>query len=201
MNKIYLLMLFCVFSVLVKAETGNIILTEPQFKSVSMIQLKSLNIYNRDSLLTLTWKKDTALSKIPLNDFLMMEQILLPVNTSVYKDSITHYELCKKIAKELTEKISADIASENADEKISIVSQLKFEKGTFFSNNLNVFLQNQIFDFFYNNKVMNVLHDTEYVKLLKPKAVYKLLSDTKTENKLTQEILFVAGNSKYKLFK
>ena len=67
-------------------------------------------------------------------------------------------------------------------------------------SNIKTYLQNQIFDFFYNNNLVTYLRNEEYVRLLKPKPVYKLLSDTKTEKLLEHEILFIANNSKTYLF-
>lgn len=196
MNNIYCLFFFIVSFFSVQAEISGVLLSENQYKSIISLN----NLISGDSeQLNLVWKNDTALSKISSSDFFTIIQLIKPVNEKIYKDSLVIYALCKKIAKELTDKILVDISSENADEKVSVSGELKFEKGPFFTNNLNWYFQNQIFDFFYNNKVVNVLYDAEYVKLLKPKAIYKLLKDTKTEVRLSGEILFIAKNSKYKL--
>ena len=125
--------------------------------------------------------------------------MIKPVNFKTYKDSLVQYNICKKLAVGLAEKVINDISSETANQKIPLSRYLNFEKGIYFKNNLTYFFQNQIFDFYFNNKVINYLNNSEYLELLKPLPLYKLLSDTKTEQILLDEILFIANNSKFKL--
>lgn len=199
MRLFYIFFLLCFYFHIAKADVGTVLLTESQIKALHHIKTVLQKSDTSYTNLTLIWKSDTALSKIPLDDVRLIMRLLHPLNEIVYHDSIQHYALCKKIAQELADKILEDIASESADEKFGIIHQLKMEKGQYFKINLCRYFQNQIFDFYYNNKVTTVLGSEEYLKLLKPKAVYKLLKDTKTENLLNSEILFIANNSQYNL--
>lgn len=195
MKKQSILLLILLITLNSKAKLSEVVLSDVQIQSIlkltNTINSKDTNAYR------LSWKNSKILSEIPLNDFIAIVQIKIPSNKSIYNDSLHIYKLCGVIAKELTNKIINDIKSESADEKISIANSLKFEKGEYFQNNLNIYLQNQIFDFYFNNNVISYLKNDEYVKLLKPKAIYKLLSDTKSPENLYNEILFIANNSKY----
>lgn len=195
-NQIILFFLL-ITSFISKAKVDEIILTDAQIQSITI--LNDSNKSNDSLACKLLWKKDKALSEIPFSDFLTILQLIKPININAYKENTQEYKLCYAIAKELSSKIISEIQSESADEKFKVINLLKFDKGQYFERNLNNYLQNQIFDFYYNNKVLNYLSNEDYIKLLKPKAVYKLLSDTKTEDKLENEIIFIAHNSKYKI--
>ena len=144
-------------------------------------------------------ENDPSLKMLTFSDILKVYNLIKPVNFKTYKDSLVQYNICKKLAVGLAEKVINDISSETANQKIPLSRYLNFEKGIYFKNNLTYFFQNQIFDFYFNNKVINYLNNSEYLELLKPLPLYKLLSDTKTEQILLDEILFIANNSKFKL--
>lgn len=70
-------------------------------------------------------------------------------------------------------------------------------KEQFFKQNITEYIQNQFFDFYYNNNAMEGLENPAYVEVLKPKAVYKLLIYAKSEAILQEEIDFIALNSNF----
>lgn len=198
MKKKTILLSLLVINLLSKANVNEIILSDTQLQSFSVVgdSIKS----NDTSMYKILWNNNKILNSIPFFDFISIAQLTKPSNKSTYKDSTIIYKLCGTIAEQLKIKLINDIISESAEEKLSIANLLKFEKGKYFESNIKTYLQNQIFDFFYNNNLVTYLRNEEYVRLLKPKPVYKLLSDTKTEKLLEHEILFIAKNSNTYLF-
>lgn len=198
MKKKTILLSLLVINLLSKANVNEIILSDTQLQSFSVVgdSIKS----NDTSTYKILWNNNKILNSIPFFDFISITQLTKPSNKSTYKDSTIIYKLCGTIAEQLKIKLINDIISESAEEKLSVANLLKFEKGKYFESNIKTYLQNQIFDFFYNNNLVTYLRNEEYVRLLKPKPVYKLLSDTKTEKLLEHEILFIANNSKTYLF-
>ncbi len=183
------------------AEISNLKLSQTQVLKLSSFDYHQIKEDTLGDKKFSYFKQDSVLSKLQYTDLNNVLYIINPKNSKVYKDSSIQYNNCKLIANELCQKIFRDIASEDAEEKIMISQYLHFEKGIYFNQNLTSYLQNLIFDFYFNNNVLNALNDIEYLKILKPKAVYKLLVETYPNDKLKNEILFIANNSKYKLFK
>lgn len=185
MNKLFTTLLLFVFLNL-EAQISKIKLTENQFKKIQTLQVSS----NADSInqVYLDFKKtDTSFSAISDSDFLKITAILKPKNTNAYMIHKDSYDISHKIA--------SDLVNDVSDDQNLVRVAVYFNKEPFFKQNLTNYFQNQFFDFYYNNNVMAVLENPEYVEVLKPKAVYKLLVYAKTESTLKEEIDFIALNS------
>jgi hypothetical protein len=182
-----------------QANIRDLLLSDKQYDSVIFLVNNAKLNESVEVELRKNQENDPSLKMLIFSDILKVYNLIKPVNFKTYKDSLVQYNICKKLAVGLAEKVINDISSETANQKIPLSRYLNFEKGTYFKNNLTYFFQNQIFDFYFNNKVINYLNNSEYLELLKPLPLYKLLSDTKTEQILLDEILFIANNSKFKL--
>ena len=182
-----------------QANIRDLLLSDKQYDSVIFLVNNAKLNESVEVELRKNQENDPSLKMLTFSDILKVYNLIKPVNFKTYKDSLVQYNICKKLAVGLAEKVINDISSETANQKIPLSRYLNFEKGTYFKNNLTYFFQNQIFDFYFNNKVINYLNNSEYLELLKPLPLYKLLSDTKTEQILLDEILFIANNSKFKL--
>lgn len=182
-----------------QANIRDLLLSDKQYDSVIFLVNNAKLNESVEVELMKNQENDPSLKMLIFSDILKVYNLIKPVNFKTYKDSLVQYNICKKLAVGLAEKVINDISSETANQKIPLSRYLNFEKGTYFKNNLTYFFQNQIFDFYFNNKVINYLNNSEYLELLKPLPLYKLLSDTKTEQILLDEILFIANNSKFKL--
>lgn len=182
-----------------QANIRDLLLSDKQYDSVIFLVNNAKLNESVEVELRKNQENDPSLKMLIFSDILKVYNLIKPVNFKTYKDSLVQYNICKKLAVGLAEKVINDISSETANQKIPLSRYLNFEKGIYFKNNLTYFFQNQIFDFYFNNKVINYLNNSEYLELLKPLPLYKLLSDTKTEQILLDEILFIANNSKFKL--
>jgi|JI6StandDraft_1071083.scaffolds.fasta_scaffold215427_2 hypothetical protein len=182
-----------------QANIRDLLLSDKQYDSVIFLVNNAKLNESVEVELRKNQENDPSLKMLTFSDILKVYNLIKPVNFKTYKDSLVQYNICKKLAVGLAEKVINDISSETANQKIPLSRYLNFEKGIYFKNNLTYFFQNQIFDFYFNNKVINYLNNSEYLELLKPLPLYKLLSDTKTEQILLDEILFIANNSKFKL--
>lgn len=188
MNKIFTILLL-LSTINLQAQISTIKLTENQFKKIQTLQVGS----NDDSLkkVYLDFKKtDTSFNAISDTDFLKITAILKPKNSNAYLNNKKIYDISYKIA--------TDLVNDVSDDKNLVRMAVYFNKEPFFKQNLTKLIQNQFFDFYYNNNALAGLENPEYIEVLKPNAVYKLLVFAKTENALKEEIDFIALNSNFK---
>ena len=162
------------------AEMANLQLTDAQYKA--LVEMRHAPGPPGVNDLFSGWKAEEIKHAFSL---------LVPANGKAYHDSAVVYEVCGKVSEQL-------VKSELPDMNFAVlVSQ---PSSGHLRENLRTFFQNQLFDFFYNYQLTHFLARSEYIDILQPQAVYKLLKDYKTEEKLNQEIRFIANNSKYLLF-
>ena len=185
MNKLFTTLLLFVFLNL-EAQISKIKLTENQFKKIQTLQVSS----NADSInqVYLDFKKtDTSFSAISDSDFLKITAILKPKNTNAYMIHKDSYDISHKIA--------SDLVNDVSDDQNVVRIAVYFNKEPFFKQNLTKLIQNQFFDFYYNNNIMKYLETPNYIEVLRPFAVYKVVIHTKSESALKEEIDFIALNS------
>ncbi|MBK9355203.1 MAG: hypothetical protein IPN09_14935 [Bacteroidetes bacterium] len=188
MNKLFTTLLLFVFLNL-EAQISKIKLTDYQFKKIESLVTQP----NGDSLklALLEFKQaDTTFSTWHDSTFLQIVAILKPSNSKAYINYKKAYDISFKIADDLVKDVS--------DDQNLIRQAVYFGKEQFLKPNLTRYIQNQFFDFYYNNNAMAGLDNPEYVAVLKPKAVYKLLLYAKPEAILKEEIDFIALNSNFK---
>lgn len=188
MLKFYTIILLFL-SVNLKAQISTIKLTENQFKKIESLN----NQPNRDNmkLVLLEFKHaDTAFSSWHDTVFLQIVSILKPINSNEYTINKKAYDIAYKIGSDLIKDVS--------DDENPIRVAVYRGKEEFVKSNLTKYLQNQFFDFYYNNNVMATLENPDYIDLLKPRPVYKLLLYAKPESILKEEIDFIVLNSNFK---
>ena len=123
MKKKTILLSLLVINLLSKANVNEIILSDTQLQSFSVVgdSIKS----NDTSMYKILWNNNKILNSIPFFDFISIAQLTKPSNKSTYKDSTIIYKLCGTIAEQLKIKLINDIISESAEEKLSVANLLK----------------------------------------------------------------------------
>jgi hypothetical protein len=182
--------LFLLFlSIGLNAQLSTIKLTENQFKKIENLDIEA----NKDSMqqVYLAFKNaDTSFSALNDTDFLKIATIINPRNTNAYSVIKKAYDIAFKVSDNLVK----DVSNEENSIRIAVYRGKK----EFLKQNLTRYIQNQFFDFYFNNNVMSFLDNSDYIALFNPQAVYKLLLYAKPEANLKEEIDFIALNSNFK---
>jgi hypothetical protein len=181
--------LFLFVSLYSEAQISKIKLTENQFKKIEGLPIQTQGDSLKLGLLEFK-HADTSFSAWPDSTFLQIVSILKPSNSQAYIDNKKIYDISFKVADDLLKDVS--------DDQNLIRKAVYFGKEPFLKTNLTRYIQNQFFDFYYNNNVMAGLENPEYIAVLKPKAVYKLLLYAKREATIKEEIDFISLNSNFK---
>lgn len=185
----YFTLFLLLLSISLNAQLSTIKLTENQFNKIEKLDFG----INKDSMqqVYLAFKNaDTSFSALNDTDFLKIVTILNPQNSNAYIVNKKAYDVAYKVADNLV----SDVSNSESPIRIAVYRG----KAEFLKQNLTLYIQNQFFDFYFNNNVMSFLDNSEYVALLNPQAVYKLLLYAKPETYFTDEIDFIALNSNYK---
>lgn len=188
MKPLLLLIFVCLF-MSARADIDNVVLSE---RSCGLLhQWVCIDSLGNAAVKDVA-QKDTGFSRIKSETLNHVIDIIVPSNRQIYiqKDSI--YSLCAKFADQMLQNPPAEAAGFWNNNSLQ---ELPFGK-----HNISVYLQQQIFNFYYDNKVLNYLQNPTYVSLLAPKPLLKLLSDTKGKEMLTKEIQFIIRNSTCKIY-
>lgn len=137
-------------------------------------------------------QKDTTFSRVKQADCNQIIDIISPANKQIYQQYDTIYQLCAKLAQIIILNPPAEVSQ--------LWNTQEMMQAAYGKHNLSAYLQQQLFDFYYNNKVLSYLQNPEYIALLQPRPLVKLLSDTKGKAILQQEILFLKNNSTCKIY-
>lgn len=188
MNKIFTI-LFLLVSFLGKAQLSQISLTEEQVKALMSIN----NVgENRDSInkINISFKqKNELFAKINEEDFLRIVELLHPKNEQAYLNNDKTYKTSGKIA--------ADLVAFKPNNANAITDAIRTYKEKCVVANLTKYIQNQFFNFYFDNGMLNILDNDEYISLIKPIQALDLLNYSKATPILAEDIDFIARNSKF----
>lgn len=192
MKQIYtLLLLLFVFISQLFASLPDSVLTPIQIQQI--INFK----YNKDSIsysdfINQYKLKHTDLSVIDTTDFKDVIKLLKPENLAQHKTE-NNFPICDSLA-------NAIVNSNYYNNFLYTAKENNVKDLVKFKSNIKNYLQNEIFNFYYNNNVISYLDKKEYLELLKPRELVQLLESTKGKEVIQNEIIFIAKNSNYNLY-
>ena len=125
-----------------QANIRDLLLSDKQYDSVIFLVNNAKLNESVEVELRKNQENDPSLKMLTFSDILKVYNLIKPVNFKTYKDSLVQYNICKKLAVGLAEKVINDISSETANQKIPLSRYLNFEKGIYFKNNLTLFKNN-----------------------------------------------------------
>ena len=127
-----------------QANIRDLLLSDKQYDSVIFLVNNAKLNESVEVELRKNQENDPSLKMLTFSDILKVYNLIKPVNFKTYKDSLVQYNICKKLAVGLAEKVINDISSETANQKIPLSRYLNFEKGIYFKNNLTLEINNNL---------------------------------------------------------
>lgn len=103
-------------------------------------------------------------------------------------------KVCLQIARAILSDKSENIL-------VEVVNKAGAGKPLYFNKNIVNYFYTQTYNFYKDNNAIGYLDNAEYVSLLKPQPILKLLKEIKGEERLRQELFFIIKNSSYDLYK
>ncbi|MBK9329589.1 MAG: hypothetical protein IPM95_09835 [Sphingobacteriales bacterium] len=191
MHRFYTLLFLILFSQ-AQAKINDVALSKEQFDSLLQFKIKNTDTGSiKIEAFIKFYKQNPQLNTIDSSDIISIAKLLIQNNSLTYKND-SHQLICNKL--------SEDIINSDFNKRcLLLAKEQQAEISDYFKQNLKKYLQNEIFNFYYNNNVLSFLDKQSYVEVLKPAALIDLLEKQKAERFLN-ELTFVIKNSKHNLF-
>jgi len=117
------------------------------------------------------------------------------------KDTIPSDSVASQQQKVCLQIARAILSDKSENILVDVVTKAGVGKPMYFNKNIVNYFYTQTYNFYKDNHAIGYLDNAEYVSLLKPQPILKLLKDSKGEERLKQELFFIIKNSSYDLYK
>lgn len=180
--------LFCLLVLMLfsRAEISEIRLEEAQFQL-----LKNTPAQDSTIRALLDHKTELGLAKLADSDVTQIIQLIHPDLLMDSRQQADLFSTCGTVSGRL---LNGEWPA------LSFPAILRATNAPFAQTNLSAYFQFRLFEFYFSNGLGAYLQNAEYVDLLQPEAVYNLLKDIRSEDRLVREIRFVINNSGFELF-
>lgn len=117
------------------------------------------------------------------------------------KDTIPSDSVASQQQKVCLQIARAILSDKSENILVEVVNKAGVGKPLYFNKNIVNYFYTQTYNFYKDNNAIGYLDNAEYVSLLKPQPILKLLKEIKGEERLRQELFFIIKNSSYDLYK
>ena len=186
MNKIYIIVFSLLFSNVIHAESLNsIVMSDTLFNAISELQVKD------SAILEENYRKNEEINKaLTLDNYIEIMNMLHTNVDSVYQNDSSSYSIAK------------DLIQNFLQEEDGILNTYsKIGTGDFLEYNLKTYLARKFFQLFYNNNAQSELLRKEVQEKMRPDIINEMFKKTPDLAHFQSELIFIAKNSNYKLFK